>query len=248
MANMRVMICDDEVGMRLVLRRLIESVEGFEVCAEASDGEEAVLLFSELKPDAVFLDVQMPKIDGVECARRIQDLNPRTAIIFATAHESYMSDAFSVYAFDYLLKPFKGERVVETLNRLRDFSTHKSLPVFDSALRSRPEGLQRLMLKNREGISVVDMADILLVQRENRLTVLYTQDEALTSSETLSQIEQRLEPGLFFRCHKSYIVNISAIENITPYGRWTYIVKLKGTKRDALITHDRLEQLQELFA
>lgn len=104
------------------------------------------------------------------------------------------------------------------------------------------------MLKHREGVAFVNMDDILLVQRENRATVLYTvNDGRYVTSDSLSEVEARLDGRLFFRCHKSYIINLNHIDSVTPYGRWTYIVRLRGTKHDALITHEKYEELEKLF-
>ncbi|MFH1513635.1 MAG: response regulator, partial [Bacillota bacterium] len=103
----QVLVADDDDAMRSVLRHVIGKAEGFALAGEAADGEETMRKFEELKPHVVFLDVEMPKLDGVECARQIQDMNPSTVIIFVTAHNTYMSEAFEVYAFDYLVKPFK---------------------------------------------------------------------------------------------------------------------------------------------
>lgn len=94
---------------------------------------------------------------------------------------------------------------------------------------------------------MVDMEDIILVQRENRATVLYTQQASYQTGDTLAEIEARLDPELFFRSHKSYIINLSYIDSITPYGRWTYVVKFKGIRQDALVTHEKYEQLEEMF-
>ena len=104
------------------------------------------------------------------------------------------------------------------------------------------------MLRHKEGVSFIDMMDILLVQREERSTVVYTEkDERFVLSETLSEMESRLDPDIFFRCHKSYIINLRAIRDITPYGRWTYVVRLEGTEHDALITHEKYEELEKRF-
>lgn len=104
------------------------------------------------------------------------------------------------------------------------------------------------MLKHREGVSFVDVKDILLVQREDRSTVMYTEDGGrYVLPDTLSEMEERLNPELFFRCHKSYIVNLERIRDITPYGRWTYIIRLEGTEHDALITHEKYEELEKRF-
>ena len=120
MDEIRVIIADDDSGMRLVERRMIERVEGFTLVGEAADGEELLQLVEEHRPQIVFLDVEMPGKTGVECARVIQDLDPHIILIFATAHDQYMADAFEVYAFDYLVKPFKLDRVMQTLERARD--------------------------------------------------------------------------------------------------------------------------------
>lgn len=120
MEELRVLIADDDTGMRSVMRKIIAKVEGFALVAEAGDGRTAIELVEKLKPNVVFLDVEMPEMSGVECARAIQDMNPAIIIIFATAHDTYMGDAFEVYAFDYLVKPFKVERVIQTLERARD--------------------------------------------------------------------------------------------------------------------------------
>ena len=174
---------------------------------------------------------------------------PTTVIIFATAHDQYMGDAFEVYAFDYLIKPFKVERVIKTLERARDRITHreeKPLP----ALKPRNQvAAGRLMLHHRDGVSFLNMQDNLLVQREERATVLYTLgDGRYVTSDSLGDTEGRLDPGVFFRCHKSYIINLNHIKAITPYGRWTYVVQLNGTQHDALITHEKYEELEKMFS
>ena len=117
---LRVLIADDDAGMRTVMRKIIAKVEGFTLVAEAGDGKTTLELTEQLKPDVVFLDVEMPNLSGVDCARAIQDMDPAIVIIFATAHDTYMGDAFEVYAFDYLVKPFKVDRVIQTLERARD--------------------------------------------------------------------------------------------------------------------------------
>ena len=246
----RVLIADDEPGMRLILRKMIDRVEGYELVGEAADGAELMDKFTVLRPQVVFLDVDMPVMNGVACANQIQDEDPSCVLIFATAHEEYRSDAFAVYAFDYLLKPFKMERVIETLTRIRErlhfMHVRPSLekpPVKD---RIKPQG--RMMIKHRDGVSFINMDDILLVQREERSTVIYTADgKSYATSDTLGETEAKLDPQVFFRCHRSYIINLNRIHDITPYGRWTYVVRLDGTDRDALITQEKYEELEQLF-
>jgi two-component system LytT family response regulator len=242
----RVIIGDDDSGIRLILKKAIEKVEGFEFVGEGADGAEALALFESLKPQIVFLDVEMPNMTGVECATKIMDMNPQTKIIFATAHEEYMPEAFKVYAFDYLVKPFKIERVYQSLNRILALEKQ----VVDNGISKiikNDKALDKLLIKNKEGISFVDMKDIIIIQREDRSTVIYTKDNSYITSEGLSELEERLDPSAFFRSHKSYIINLSMITNVYPYGRWTYCIKLKNTDKDALITHDKYDELKEMF-
>ncbi|MGN0802383.1 MAG: LytR/AlgR family response regulator transcription factor [Candidatus Faecivicinus sp.] len=248
MESIRILIADDEPGMRTVMRKVVEKAAGYTLVGEAENGAQLLELYDQTRPDVVLMDVEMPEMTGIECARIIQDRNPRTVLVFATAHEQYMRSAFEVYAFDYLVKPFKLERALNTLALIRERLTAQS---------ARPEPVRppqsaasgRLMLKHRDGLSFIDIPSILLIQREERSSVLYLADGGrYVTSDSLSELEQRLPDSMFFRSHKSYIINLSHIDSISPYGRWTYIVKLRGTDRDALITHERFEDLQNLFA
>lgn len=250
MEPIRVVIADDDAGMRLIERKMIGKVEGFELVGEAKDGNELLDMVERLRPQIVFLDVEMPGKTGVECGKAIQDMDPSIVMIFATAHDQYMGDAFEVYAFDYLIKPFKIDRVLKTLERARDRIgrvNEKPMPMLPKNAPKAANG--RLMLRHKEGVSFVSMNDILLVQREDRATVIYVKGGGrYVTGDSLSETEARLDPQVFFRCHKSYIINLNHISNITPYGRWTYIVRLEGTEHDALITHEKYEELEKLFS
>ena len=249
--EIRVVIADDEEGMRMILRKMIAKAEGFKLCAEATNGVELLELVEKHKPQVCFLDVEMPGMTGLECAKAIQDTDPRTIVVFATAHDDYMAQAFEVYAFDYMVKPFKVERVMKTLERIRSVKMLAQEPTKE-ALHAPKIGTAasgRIMLHHKEGVNFVNQSDILLVQRENRSTVLYATDgRRFETSEALGDMEERLNPQIFFRCHKSYIINLNVIDSITPYGRWTYVVHLSGTNQDALITHEKYEELERMFS
>lgn len=242
----KVLIADDESGMRLVLRKIIEKTEGFHVVGEAEDGGSALSLVEELDPQLIFLDIEMPNLDGIECAKLISDINPKKMIVFATAHPGYMSDAFEVYAFDYITKPFKVDRVIKTLNRIKDIISEENRKTQEKAVYQQSVA-DKLIIKNKEGINFIDIDSIILIQREGKSTVLYTSDSRYTTSEGLSDIEERLGKLNFFRCHKSYLINTSKIIKISPYGRWTYIVQFKDIENDALITHKKYEELKKIF-
>jgi len=240
MPALKVLICDDEPGMRMILRRFLERDPAFAVVAEAADGKEALALFEANRPDVVFLDVDMPGMTGVEVARAISDLDPSACLVFATAHEGYRREAFEVYAFDYLVKPFSLDRVDETLDRIR----------LSRSLRMEKEEAtapRKVMIKSRDGIAFLDPKDILLLQREERMTVIYTADARYQSGDSLSEWMERLDPKTFMRSHKSYIINLSAVTELYPYGRWTYVAKLRGIPQDALVTAEKMEELEGYF-
>lgn len=245
MKDLKVLIADDDVGMRLVLQKIIDKVSGFKVVAQAANGKEVIEMFTKEKFDVVFLDVEMPEMNGIDCATKISDISPKTPIVFATAHDNYMAEAFKVYAFDYLIKPFDVKRAIATLEKIKQEAIDVQVPALGlNAIRS----LGKLIVRHREGISFVDTKDIVLAQREDGATVMYTLNDRITTSEPLGELEKRLDKAMFFRSHKSYIINLSKITKVYPYGRWTYIVKFKGTKRDALITHEKFSQLEEMFS
>lgn len=138
-----VVLADDDEGMRLVMRKLLERSGGFALRGEARDGKELLELVQRHRPQLVLLDVEMPEMSGVECARVIQDTDPATILIFATAHDQYMGDAFSVYAFDYLLKPFKVDRALQTLERVKQVLTTRSTAENAGHQTGRPAGGHR---------------------------------------------------------------------------------------------------------
>ena len=256
MEPIRILIADDDAGMRLVMRKLVAQAEGYEPVGEAVDGTELIRMYDALRPEVVLLDVEMPGMSGIECARAIQDRDPRTVLVFATAHEEYMASAFEVYAFDYLVKPFRVERALQTLARVRDRLRGPAIQPVEvprhapsAADDAAPQVPGRMMIRHREGVSFVDIPDIAMVMRENRATILLMRDGTrYVVGDGMAELDERLPDELFFRTHKSYIVNLNLIESILPYGRWTFIVRLKGLKDDALITHDRFEALQKRFA
>lgn len=249
MNSIRILIADDDAGMRLVMRKIAEQAEDYELVGEACDGKQLIEMYDELHPEVILLDVEMPELSGIDCARAIQDRDPRAVLVFATAHEEYMRSAFEVYAFDYLIKPFRVERAMQTLARIRERLRAPAIETQAPAQAQAVLAPGRMMLKHREGVSFLDIPMIAMVLRENRTTVLVMQDGVrYVVSDALGELEDRLPSKMFMRTHKSYIVNLNLIESISPYGRWTYIVKLRGLREDALITHERFEELQKLFA
>jgi two-component system LytT family response regulator len=234
------LIVDDNEKASEILGKFIMRTPGFEISAKATSGEEALKLFGRLGPEVVFMDIELPGMTGVECAKRMLEINPDTYMVFSTAHDEYMGEAFEMYAFDYILKPFGLKRVKQTLERIAS--------LLEKETGNQDEtGLDKLLIKNRDGMSFIDIDEIMLVFREGNRTKIVTSGESYLTSINLNEVEERLDGESFMRTHKSYIVNLKYITRILPYGRWTHIVKLKGIREDALITHEKLQMLEQLL-
>ncbi len=230
----KAMIVDDESSIRSVLRKALESFGGIEILAEAKDGNEAVELVEKLRPDCVFMDVEMPNCDGVLAARKMLDIIPKLMIVFITAHQQYMPQAFELYAFDYMVKPFKLNRLKETVQRIQ-------------TLVENIEPEQSFMFKTRDGNVVLRADEIFIIERESRQTVIITARGKQIVNETLTELSDRLPANIFLRSHKSYIINISHIKSIIPFGRWTYLVKFNIIKEDALLNKEKAKELTQFF-
>lgn len=242
-----VLIADDDFGMRLLLKKAIEKNDAFVVEAEAENGQQALELLAEKAVDLVFLDVEMPILNGIETARKISDIAPDMPLVFVTAHEAYRPQAFEVYAMDYLVKPFSVARLDETLSRIEKWlGAKKSAQSLPAPPVTRK--LSRIMIKGRDEAVLLAFDDIVMVKREDRQSIICTRDGSeIATRDSLSELEARLPDDTFFRSHKSYIINLDYISHIYPYGRWTYITRLRGTKFDALITREKYEELEGMI-
>ena len=198
--EIRVVIADDEPGMRMILRKMIEKADGFTLCAEADNGKDLLKLVEEYKPQVCFLDVEMPEMTGLECAKAIQDTDPRMILVFATAHDDYMAQAFEVYAFDYMVKPFKVERVMKTLERIRQVIGGRAQPQSEQAekleehikaIPARGASSGRIMLHHKDGVNFVNQADRCFVPIEIRV-------QLRTYLPGKQRNDQRLLHGVFF--------------------------------------------------
>lgn len=242
----KVMLVEDEAGIRLILRKIIEKHPEFQVVSECEELAEAVIAFRRERPEVVFLDIGIKGQNGVECAKILTDMDPKVKIIFATAHAEYMSEAFELYAFDYLVKPFCMERVNRTLDRIVSLGQTDSVENGDKVVKSEYRH-DKLLVKGKESISFVNIPEIVLIQRENNATVIYTDTDSYVTSASMADLEKKLDPEQFLRSHKSYIVNLSRIRKIEPYGRWTYVIHFQGRKEDALLTSEKYEEIKRRF-
>lgn len=245
MDMIRVMIVDDEPQICELLRKMVERQPDCQVIAECGGFSQAVVEFTKKRPDVAFVDIDLNGENGLECAKVFTELNPKVKIIFATAHSEYMANAFEIYAFDYLVKPFNMERVARTLQRIRG-DREENYAQDKVAQSEQHKG--KLLIKGKERVYLIDAAEIIFVERVEGATNIVTRTENFRTSISLTEMEEKLKAMDFMRCHKSYLVNLTKISRIEPYGRWTYIVKFRETEATALMTAQRFEEVKKLFA
>lgn len=259
----KVMLIDDEPEIRRLLHKMVEKQPDYEVVAECGDFAGAVADFARYRPDVVFVDIDLNGEDGLNCARVLTELDPRLKVIFATAHSEYMANAFEIYAFDYLVKPFNMERLTRTLDRIRNIFTESGKQDLTDAPENRekehstvaPDKISRsercrgkLLIRGREQTYFLDVEEILFIERTEGSTNIVTVGEQYKTSISLSDMEAKLDADRFLRCHKSYIINLSKITRIEPYGRWTYVVRFRNCEMSALMTARNYEKIREMFS
>lgn len=235
--TIRALIVDDEPLARQRVRLLLSEEPDVEVTGESEDGFQAVDQIEGTKPDLVFLDVQMPEMDGFEVLRRVpQPLLP--VVIFTTAYDQHALRAFEVHALDYLLKPFKPARFKEAVQRARDLIANKQAGVAARGLLAllsqtpAPGGqLTRLAVKSPGKVTFVNLDQIQAIEAAGKYAVVHVGKENHVLRETMSSLESHLPPQRFLRISRSVIVNIDQIQELQPMFKGENLVVLKNGKR-----------------
>lgn len=223
---MRVIIIDDEAPARSLLKHYIQRIGNIELLAECANGFEGVKAIQTLKPDLIFLDIQMPKLSGFEM---LELLDPLPLVIFTTAYDEFALKAFDANAIDYLLKPFDEERfaiaVEKSKNRLKD-SVHEQ-QIQKAAFETGPTSLEQIVVHNGNSIAVLTVDDLYMIEAQDDYVMIYTLDGQFLKKKTMVFYEKRL-PDNFIRVHRSNIINTRMIDSIEVYGKQQYSIKLKN--------------------
>jgi two-component system, LytTR family, response regulator len=229
--SLRVVIVDDEEPARMALRQDLGAEEGIEIVAECANGFEAVKAVSELAPDLLFLDVQMPKLDGFE----VLDLVGRdVAVIFVTAYDQYALRAFEVHAIDYLLKPFSAGRLAEALDRARErLSRGERLPVAEVTKAARPDHrhASRILVRDGSRVHVLPVPKIAYVQAQDDYAAFFCDGKEYLKEQTLTEVESSLDPAKFVRIHRSYLLNLDWLARVELDERENRIAILTDGRR-----------------
>ena len=256
------LIVDDEQLARDELAYLLKSLDGVDIVAQGKNGVEAVSLIKEHEPDLVFLDVQMPGLDGFGVIKKlVAQKVPMPQIVFATAFDQYAVKAFEVNALDYILKPFDKKRIAQTVQKaiknIKDQEEEAPMPDTASRLESviklleskQPQPRAKVLIRAAGRMILVDQRDICYASIEDGVITVYTSSvEGESNCRTLEELADSLDANLFWRAHRSYLVNINRIKEVVPWFKSSYQLRMDDKKQTEIpVSRAQTKRLRELF-
>ena len=232
MKTIKTIIVEDEKPARDLIRNYLEGFPMVELIGEYDNGFDGLKAINELKPDVIFLDVQMPKLTGFEM---LEVLEHHPEVIFTTAYDQYAIHAFEQNAVDYLLKPFSQDRFREAINKLESRlesrndsrETESGIEKIRQHLAESDEKLHRVVIKKSGRIHVISTDDINFLEAQDDYVMIYSDEGKYLKQQTMKYFEKHLDSQQFVRVHRSYIANITCIERIEPYEKSNFILILK---------------------
>jgi two-component system, LytTR family, response regulator LytT len=252
-----VVIVDDEQLAREELSYLLKSIDDVTVVAQGRNGIEAVNLVKELSPDLLFLDVQMPGLDGFGTLKRLIGGDKKTVlpqIVFATAFDQYAVKAFEVNAIDYILKPFDKKRVSAAVDKARKKiqgvpADQQRLDTLVKLLESQRPQNSKVLLRSAGRLLLVDQKDLCFASIEDGIiSVVATNLEGQSNCRTLEELLEGLDPETFWRAHRSFVVNINRIKEVVPWFKSSYQLRMDDRKQTEIpVSRAQTKRLRELF-
>lgn len=252
-----VLIVDDEYPAREELKYFITTYSKLHIAGEFSDGIEVLKYLQDHDVAAIFLDINIPMLDGVVLAKSLHRFERPPKIIFVTAYREHAVDAFEINAFDYVLKPYSEARIKAVLQKLEDALAKENAVVetppapveapSEESVSTEGELKQTVCLWQNDKIILVHVKDIYYCEANNRTTYVYTKKERYTVNQTISEFYDSLPHPLFFKCHRSYVVNIDKIAEIIPWFNNTYNLALDGMDEKIPVSRSNVKQFKQLM-
>lgn len=238
---MRAIIVEDEFLAREELKYFVKNYSNIEIVDEFSDGIEVLKFIQQNEVEVIFLDINIPSLDGVLLAKNISKFSKKPYIVFITAYKEHAAEAFEIEAFDYILKPYSETRIISMLKRLevnynqpRDGSHKSSI-------------INKINLWENEKIIVVDIDSIYYCSAEERITYVFTKNKKYSVNLSISEFYNSLPKDKFFRSHRSYIVNITKIKEIIPWFNNTYNLKLEDIDYEVPVSRSNLKEFKQIM-
>ncbi|AYF53648.1 response regulator transcription factor [Clostridium botulinum C] len=234
---MNCIVVDDEYPAREELKFFINAASKITIDGEFDDSIEALKYIQNNKPDIIFLDISMPKLDGMALAHIINDLDKKILVVFITAYKEHALEAFEIEAFDYILKPYSEERIITTLKRLENLKNQS----VENSIKNK------IALKKNEKLRVINISEIFYCKADEKRTQIFTQYDKYIENSSISDFYKKLPKNIFFRTHRSYIVNIDKITEIIPWFNNTYMIKLKDIDEEIPVSRNNLNSFKNLM-
>ena len=238
--TIRVLVAEDEPAVAELLIRFLVLFPKYQVIDVVTNGKELITKAAYEQPDVMLVDIEMPELDGISAISALRDTIPDFYTIFITAHTNYAAEAYNLDAVDYLVKPITKERFTKAILRLERF-----MEIAPINQLSRPE---RMAVKNNHDIVFVDPDEIIFIEKEMRKTLIHTVSALYPASEPLNSLLTQLNPNQFFRCHKSFIVNVKKIEKIYPIAERIYEITFRDYQKKAPMGRPKYEELLNFFS
>ena len=222
----KVLIIDDESAGRQLIKEYISDYPNLVVLGEANNGVDAVKLINEFKPDLVFLDIQMPGMNGFDVLTHLEEL---PQIIFSTAYDQYALKAFEVHAVDYLLKPYTKERfriAVEKSNQSNDYGNIR--PLAESLLMDNQKYPERILVQSQNKLITISLKDVIRIEAYGDYSKLITKEKTYLSNYGISTLEEKLDNAIFIRVHRSSIINLDKVKELNKYSKSYDITMTNG--------------------
>lgn len=218
------MIIDDEEDARELLKQYLSIYQELSIIGEAANGYDAVKTINQLKPDAIFLDIQMPGLNGFEVLIQLEEI---PEVIFSTAYDQYAIRAFEVHAIDYLLKPYGSKRLESTLNRILN-TQENIIPLAEELLQKEISFPPKVILHKGSRKIMVSVKQILYAEAFGDYTKVFTKNEGFLSTKGISELKEILNPTAFIRIHRSHFVNTNSIQELKKVDRYFHVVLVNG--------------------
>lgn len=240
---MKVIIVEDEVLAQQELNWLIKTHSQMEIVGTFDDGMDVLKYLQHHEVDALFLDINIPSLDGVLLAQYISKFAHKPFIVFITAWKEHAVEAFELEAFDYILKPYEESRIIGMLQKLEAAHQQQTTPQPQTSVREN----HTINLVKDERIIVTDINDIYYAEAHEKMTFVYTRRESYVMPMNITEFCSRLPESHFFRCHRSYCVNLSKIREIEPWFNNTYILRLRDLDFQVPVSRSRVKEFRQLM-
>jgi len=245
---LRVVLVDDEKPSLDELEFLLSGCSSCNIIEKLTNPVEALEYIKMEEPDVVFLDINMPVLDGLSLAEEMVRLNLRTSIIFASAYDHYALSAFDMNAIDYVLKPYDKDRIFKAIRKIRNkLESPSAKRSYSETMIPKTQKVNKIPIWKGDKIILIKIEDILYCQVVDGELILHTSLDNYVMNDTLTNLESKLPSGSFFKTHRAYIVNLIKVSEVSPYFNNTLVIKLDGSEAEIPVSRSNVKEFKEML-